>query len=104
MKTAQRLRLVGALALLLPACAAPPPPKILEVVNRSRYAIVSVRETPCSGGEGRELLRDEIERGQSRGLPLHEGCVDLVAIDYLGRIVGEQRGLVPLSDVTWTVR
>ncbi len=104
MKTAQRLRLAGVLAFLLPACAGSPPPKVLEVVNRSRYAIISVQVTPCSGGEVRELLDDEIERGQSRGLTLDEECVDLVAIDYLGRIAGEQRGLVPLSDATWTLR
>jgi hypothetical protein len=54
---------------------------VIEVVNHSRYSIPSVVQTPCGGGERQELLRDEIERGESQRLTVTAVCVDLMAVD-----------------------
>ena len=94
----------GLAAILVAACASPPPASVIEVVNHSRHSIASVVQTPCGGGDPQELLRDEIERGDSRRVSVTERCVDLMAVDSRGRIVGQQRELEVLSDATWTIR
>jgi hypothetical protein len=42
--------------------------------------------------------------GEKRGLTLPSTCIDLIAYDSRGHIVGEQRGLEMLPDATWQLR
>jgi hypothetical protein len=79
---------------------------VLTVTNDLGRTISEIRKKPC-GDLGLALVPIEDSRfgpGETRGVVLPPTCVDLVAFDSHGRIVGEQRGLTMLAGARWVLR
>ena len=97
---------IGLVAMV--ACASPPPPRLLvfQVSNELGRAIGEIHMKPCGDLELAfvPIEGSDMAPGESRGLLLPPTCVDLVAYDLRGRVVGEQRGLRMLPDASWVLR
>jgi hypothetical protein len=115
MRTSQTRRrgaalLLGATAPLLLACAHEQhivrPPSELRVYNESAVEIASIQQKPCASSEEafRPMLQETIAPGQSVGIPLVEGCVDLMALSSAGEVAGRQSQLFMIPGATWTIR
>ena len=90
------------------ACAtpAPPPALFLSVTNELGRTISEIRTKSCGD---LELAFVPIEGsrfgpGETRAIELPPTCVDLVAFDTRGRVVGEQRELTMLPEARWVLR
>lgn len=100
----------GALLLLALglACASPGPRPVLvlHVTNDLGRSIREIRTKACEAPEGDFAAVDEsrIDPGRTLGVELPPSCVDVVAVDGRGRIVGEQRALEMLPGATWVLR
>jgi hypothetical protein len=90
------------------ACASPPPTRtlVLQVTNEQGRTIAEIHSKSCDDLElaFSPIEASRLEPGEKRGFVLPPTCVDLVAYDSRGRIVGEQRGLRMLPDATWVLR
>ncbi len=90
------------------ACASPPPVRslVFEVSNELGRAIGAIYKKPCGDLElaFSPIEDSDLAPGESRGLRLPSTCVDLIAYDLRGRVVGEQRGLVMLPEASWVLR
>ena len=90
------------------ACVSPPPARQLElrVSNELGRDIAEIRKKPCDDLEFAYVAIDgsNLAPGERRNIILPATCVDLVAYDAYGRIVGEQRGLEMLPGATWVLR
>jgi hypothetical protein len=96
------------LLVAMVACAAPPSTRtlVLQVTNELGRTIAEIHRKSCDDLElaFSPLEASRLEPGEKRGFVLPPTCVDLVAYDSRGRIVGEQRGLRMLPDATWVLR
>ncbi|HEB91132.1 MAG TPA: hypothetical protein ENI85_16270 [Deltaproteobacteria bacterium] len=94
-------------ALVL-ACAAPSPRRgiLLHVSNDLGRDIVEIRQKPCHDLDLSfvPIEGSHLSPGETRAIVLPESCIDLVAYDSRGRIVGEQRGLEMLPGSTWVLK
>ena len=108
----RRLILLFGLASILIAfisCAGPPSPPsqlVLFVSNELGRSVAEIHKKAC---DDLDLSFEPIEgsrlaAGERRGLVLPSTCVDLIAYDSRGHIVGEQRGLEMLPDAKWVLR
>ena len=90
------------------SCASPPPPRtlVLRVSNQLGRPVAEIRSKSCEEGEyAMEPLEDSrLGPGDTKGFVLPPSCVDLVAYDERGRIVGEQRELRMLPGASWVLR
>lgn len=90
------------------ACAAPPTPRalVLDITNDLGRTVLEIRRKPCGDLELAFVpIKDSrLAAGQTHGIVLPPTCVDLVAFDVRGRIVGEQRGLKMLPGARWVLR
>jgi len=103
-----RLHHVVILLVAAVACAASPPARllVLQVSNELGRSIAEIHKKSCGD---LDLAFSPIEGsafapGETRGLILPPTCIDLIAYDLRGRIVGEQRGLTMLPDASWVLR
>ncbi|MCB9725759.1 MAG: hypothetical protein H6748_17050 [Spirochaetaceae bacterium] len=109
-RCARRARRPILLALLLcvASCASPPPPRtlVLRVSNQLGRPVAEIRSKPCEAGEyAMEPLEDSrLGPGDTKGFVLPPSCVDLVAYDERGRVVGEQRELRMMPGASWVLR
>jgi hypothetical protein len=92
----------------LAACTTTPAERVLvlHISNELGRSIAKIHQKSCGD---LEMSFEPIERshfapGEERGLVLPPTCVDLVAYDSRGRIVGEQRGLEMLPNARWVLR
>ena len=106
-----RLALVVSLlvvTVLTVACSslAPARPLVFHVSNELGRPIGAIHQKPCGDLElaFSPIEDSDLAPGESRGFLLPSTCVDLIAYDLRGHIVGEQRGLVMLPDATWVLR
>ena len=79
---------------------------VLNVTNELGRTITEIRKKPC---DDLELAFVPIEDsrlgpGETRRVALPPTCVDLVAFDSRGRVVGEMPGLTMLPDARWVLR
>jgi hypothetical protein len=98
------LALVGTQAL---ACAtAAPRVLVLHVTNELGRTIEEIRMKGCDEPESSlETIDDsKLAPGLSRRFEMPPTCVDLVAYDARGRVVGEQRELTMISSATWVLK
>jgi hypothetical protein len=95
--------LVGALA-----CLAPQPRRTLglSVSNQLGRSIAEIRRKPCGDLElaFKPIDASRVPSGETRGFLLPPTCVDLIAYDERGRLVGEQRGLRMVPGASWVLR
>lgn len=103
------LPLVAAGLVGMAGCARPPAPRtplVLSVANHLGRTIAEIRRKDCSEAESSlaALAESRIASGETRRFELPPSCVDLIAIDERGRVVGEQRGLRMLPGATWVLR
>lgn len=79
---------------------------VLSVSNRLGRTIVEIREKPCGDLELAfvPIEGSRLGPGETRGIELPSTCVDLVAFDSRGRVVGEQRGLTMVPGARWVLR
>ena len=105
-----RLALFLALAALLGACRTTQrrvvrPPNELRVYNRGARLIGGVRMKPCGAPESAyQWVGSTVPAGQSLGLPLHPGCVDLSVVSLEGEELGRQFNLNMIPGSTWEIR
>lgn len=105
----RRLHLIGILLVATISCASPQPAAqslVLEISNELGRTIAEIHTKSC---DDLDLAFSPIDdshfaSGETRGLVLPPTCVDLVAYDSRGRIVGEQRGLKMRPDARWVLR
>lgn len=88
------------------ACSTPKPPRrlVLQVTNQLGRDIAEIQKSKCGDSNSVVLEDSRIPAGQRRGFELPPTCVDLVAYDARGRIVGEQRNLKMLPGATWVLQ
>ncbi len=88
------------------AHAAPPPRLVLDVTNELGRAISEIRQKSCGDLDLAFVIVPDsrIAAGQTRGIELPRTCVDIVAFDARGRVVGEQRALKMLPGASWVLR
>jgi hypothetical protein len=90
------------------ACAGPPTPRalVLDITNDLGRTVLEIRRKPCGDLELAfvSIKDSRLAPGQTHGIVLPPTCVDLVAFDVRGRIVGEQRGLKMLPGARWVLR
>jgi hypothetical protein len=107
-----RAKWTGLLMLVLVAswaCAHPPAPArtlVLTVSNQLGRTISEIQRKACSDPETAfvPIAESRLGSGETRGFVMPPTCVDLVAFDGRGRIVGEQRDLVMLPGASWALR
>jgi hypothetical protein len=89
-------------------CAGPRPATVLvlHVSNELGRPIAEIRRKACDETEAQftPVEASRIEPGRTLGVELPPTCVDVVAVDGRGRIVGEQRELEMLPGATWVLR
>lgn len=103
------LALLGlGLELATSGCASAPPPRplVLVVTNALGRSIEAVEVKDCDASpETFSALADSrFEHGEVRRFVLPPTCVDLVAYDARGRVVGRQSGLTMRHGAEWTLR
>ncbi|HKK52128.1 MAG TPA: hypothetical protein VKA74_11100 [Myxococcota bacterium] len=89
------------------ACASPPPRTlVLSVSNELGRTLGEIRRKECEAPESAlaPIPGSRLASGETRRFILPPSCVDLVAVDVRGRIVGEQRGLRMLPGARWVLR
>ena len=109
---ARRARWAGILLATLVAswaCAQSPPPArtlVLNVTNELGRTINEIERKACDDPDTAfaPIEESRLAAGETRGFVLPPTCVDLVAFDARGRIVGEQRGLTMLPGASWVLR
>jgi hypothetical protein len=76
------------------------------VSNQLGRAIAEIWQKGCDETDGElvELPDSRLRPGETRGFVLPPTCVDLVAYDERGRLVGQQRDLHMLPGATWVLR
>lgn len=88
-------------------CAKPPPAEtlVLEVSNRLGRSIAEIHKKPCGDMDlsYSPIAGSRVGTGEQRGLVLPATCVDLVAYDSRGRVVGEQHGLTMRLGARWVL-
>ncbi|MFK7898946.1 MAG: hypothetical protein AB8G23_24160 [Myxococcota bacterium] len=102
-----RLSLIGLLLWTVSGCASPPPSRlVLTISNQSGRGITAVHQKDCEAGELELEPREdsEIRSGQTRRFVMPPSCVDLVAYDARGRVVGEQRAMTVIQGARWELR
>jgi hypothetical protein len=104
-----RLQYVVILLVAAVACATPSaPPRllVLQISNDLGRSIAEIHKKPCGDLDMAftPIERSRFAPGEKRGLVLPSICIDLIAYDSRGRIVGEQRGLEMLPDASWVLR
>ena len=98
--------LCGLLGFTL-GCATPvQAPPLLVVKNALGRPVESIQHKRCAAQDPSfaPLEDSRLNAGQTGRFALLDDCVDLVALDDRGRIVGEQRGLSTQNGVRWTLR
>ena len=98
---------LGGLTGFALGCATPvQAPPLLVVKNGLDRPVESIQHKRCSAQDASfaPLDASRMHAGQTRRFPLLHHCVDLVALDDRGRVVGEQRGLPTANGVRWTLR
>ena len=103
------MRALAACPLLLLglACATPAAaPPVLVVQNALGRSVETIQQKGCNAPELEFASLDDskVRAGQTRRFALSQPCVDLVALDARGRIVGDQRGLRTRNGARWTLR
>lgn len=95
--------LVGSSACAKPA---PDPTLPLRVSNELGRTISELRKKPCGDLEMAfvPIEKSRIRSGEVRAIDLPRTCVDVVAFDARGRIVGEQRNLKMMPSASWVLR
>lgn len=75
----------------------------LEIVNRSRRDVASVRLRACGGGDWQVLSASAVARGGRFVVPAAPPppCRDVQALDAAGEVVGEQRGAPVVPGALW---
>ncbi len=94
-------------AIALAACANPPtPPLVLTVKNASDERIEAIYMKPCGADDlaFQELPGTRLKPDHRVEVELPPHCIDLVAYEERGRLVGEQRGLRMLPGSSWIIR
>ncbi len=90
------------------ACGTPVPKRafVLSVSNELGRTITEIRKKSCGDLELAFVPIEDsrLGPGETRGVVLPPTCVDLVAFDSRGRIVGEQRGLTMRPGARWMLR
>lgn len=90
------------------ACGTPVPKRvlILSVSNDLGRTLTEIRKKSCGDIELAFVPIEDsrLGPGETRGVVLPPTCVDLVAFDSRGRIVGEQRGLTLRPGARWVLR
>lgn len=103
-----RALLISIVLMTATACAHPATSHalLLSISNELGRTIAEVRMKPCGDLEIAFVLVEEsrIGAGETRGIELPPTCVDVVAFDTRGRIVGEQRELNMLPGASWVLR
>jgi len=99
---------IATAAFALAACAGPAPRQTLglRVSNELGRPIAELRKKPCGDIELAFTTIDasRIEPGAVREIQLPRSCIDIVAFDERGRIVGEQRNLKMMPGSSWVLR
>ena len=99
---------IAVIVLALSGCATPEPRSTLtlRVSNELGRTISELRRKPCGDLELSFVAIEEsrIESGAAREIQLPRSCVDIVAFDERGRIVGEQRNLKMMPGSSWVLR
>ncbi len=94
--------------VLILACTSPTarPEILLRVSNELGRDIAEIRKKPCRDLDLAyvPIPGSNLSPGEVRAIALPESCIDLIAYDSRGRIVGEQRGLEMLPGATWVLR
>jgi hypothetical protein len=108
-RRATGIGLVCLTVVVVTACAQPPPPArtlVLSVSNELGRTINEIQRKACEDPDTAFVPIEEsrLAAGETRGFVLPPSCVDLVAFDARGRIVGEQRGLTMLPGASWVLR
>jgi hypothetical protein len=90
------------------ACASPPPPRtlVLSVSNQLGRPIAEIWQKDCDEADSGlvELENSTLQPGEERGFVLPPTCVDVLAFDERGRLVGQQRELHMLPGARWVLR
>ena len=104
----RRLHTVVILLVAAVACTKSLPAEtlILQISNQLGRSISEIHKKPCGDLEisFTPIESSRFAPGESRGLVLPATCVDLVAYDSRGHIVGEQRGLTMRPGARWVLR
>ena len=107
----ERPRRAAALLLALAglfSCAQAPPGRtlVLSVSNELGRPISEIQRKACEEPETAFVTIEEshLSTGETRGFVLPPTCVDLIAFDARGRIVGEQRDLTMVPGASWVLR
>jgi len=100
------LRLLALAGALSCAHAAPVRTLVLNVSNELGRPIGEIQRKACEEPETAfvKLEESHLSVGETRGFVLPPTCVDLIAFDARGRIVGEQRELTMLPGASWVLR
>ena len=90
------------------ACAQPEPSRVLviDITNELGRTVSEIRQKPCGDLELAFVAIEDsrLAPGETQGIILPPTCIDLVAFDARGRIVGEQRGLTMMPGARWVLR
>jgi hypothetical protein len=92
--------------LLACASAPPPPPLTMRISNWSAAPVASIGYKPCGAPDSalNPVASSWIDVGESFDLVLPAECIDVLAFDAEGRVVGEQVRLKMLPGTTWALR
>jgi len=88
-------------------CASPSPRTlVLSVSNELGRNIAEIWQKSCDEQESGlvEIENSKLRPGESRGFVLPPTCIDLLAFDERGRLVGQQRELSMLPGARWVLR
>ena len=88
------------------ACASPPAPVTVRVMNHSHNEIESIQMKACASDESAlaPLPDTELDADSSMVIEVPSSCIDLVALDRGGEILGQQRDLRALPGTIWSIR
>lgn len=90
------------------ACASAPPerPLVLVVTNGLGRPIEAIERKGCDEPESAFVVIEgsRLGAGESGRFVMPEGCLDLVAHDARGRLVGRQSGLYMRHGTRWALR
>ena len=116
MYTIKRIRnilifLISSLLVISCATEAPKPPPIpknpiqLRVHNDSDKFVDTINAKPCGGTtKDYKTQLTGLKPGQKIMLEIYQQCVDLVALDGFGSVLGELKYLRLNSNITWNIR